>query len=155
MCGGPLLTAMRNQRRTRRRSIALQVVPLCGHDLGLPVGKFGNNAELLTTGTSFSSGKTILLGNGGGTLASASGTTEAYRGAITGSGRLNIGDGINNGTNVLSGANNNTGGMLLNAGTLVANDAQALGLGDVVVYGGVLKTDLESITVKGKHGPKS
>jgi autotransporter-associated beta strand protein/YVTN family beta-propeller protein len=111
----------------------------------------GNRAELLTTGTSFSSGKTIVLGNGGGTLASASGSMATYGGVISGGGPLNIGDAINDGTIVLSGANTYTGGTEISDGTLVANSAQALGLGDVVVQGGVLRTDLQSINVKGNY----
>jgi outer membrane autotransporter protein len=203
--------------------------------------KFGNNAELLTTGASFSSGKAIALGNGGGTLASATGATATYGGVISGTGQLNIGDGINQGTIVLNAANtysggttinpgileigadvnlgaasgglifnggtlqtlasfstlrattlnaaggtfdpgagttftedgtitgvggltktgagivilgaNNTysGGTVLNSGTLVVNSAQALGLGNVVVNGGVLKADPQSINVRGNY----
>ena len=207
--------------------------------------KFGNNAELLTTGATFSSGKAIALGNGGGTLASATGATATYGGVISGTGSLSIGDGINQGTVVLNAANtysggtivlagrlqagsaggfvnntaytvnggtldlnnfkltvsslngtggvvnlgsaaltiNNTGtdvysgiiqgtgsltkigagtqtlsgsntysgGTLLNAGTLVVNNAQALGLGDVVVNGGVLRADPQPINVRGNY----
>src|SRR5260370_26826860 len=72
--------------------------------------KFGNTAELLTTGATFSSGKAIALGNGGGTLASATGATASYGGVISGTGQLNIGDGINQGTRVLKAPNTYSGG---------------------------------------------
>src|SRR6202020_1871615 len=64
-----------------------------------------NQAELLTTGASFSSGKAIALGNGGGTLASAPGP-------------LNIGDGINQGSILLNAANAYSGGTTINPGIL-------------------------------------
>src|SRR5271165_4377070 len=110
-----------------------------------------NNAELLTTGALFASTKAITLGTGGGTLASATGTTAAYGSVISGSGRLSIGDAINNGMIVLSAANTYSGGTVLNSGTLVVNNAQALGLGDVVVTGGVLRADPQAINVKGNY----
>jgi autotransporter-associated beta strand protein/YVTN family beta-propeller protein len=72
--------------------------------------------------------------------------TDVYTGVIQGAGSLTK---TGAGTQTLSGNNIYTGGTLLNAGTLVANGAQALGLGDVVVHGGVLRTDLQSINVKG------
>ncbi len=120
-------------------------------NLGTGTIHLGNDAELLTTGANFSSGKTVFLANGGGTVAGANGTTATYTGVISGTGPFNIGDGINQGTVVLSAANTNSGGTFLNAGVLVANGAQALGLGDVVVRGGVLTGDAQSINVKGNY----
>jgi subtilase-type serine protease len=70
---------------------------------------------------------------------------------ISGSGRLSVGDAINNGTIILSAANTYSGGTVLNSGTLVVNNAQALGLGDVVVTGGVLRTDPQPINVRGDY----
>jgi outer membrane autotransporter protein len=110
-----------------------------------------NNAELLTTGALFASTKAITLGTGGGTVASATGTTAAYGSVISGSGRLSVGDAINDGMIVLSAANTYSGGTVLNFGTLVVNNAQALGLGDVVVAGGVLRADPQPINVKGNY----
>jgi outer membrane autotransporter protein len=122
-------------------------------DINLGSGniRIGSNAELLTTGATFSSGKAIALGDGGGTLASATGATATYGGVISGTGPLSIGDGINKGTVVLNAANTYSGGTLLNAGTLVVNNAQALGLGDVVVNGGVLRADPQPINVRGNY----
>ena len=122
-------------------------------DINLGSGniRIGNNAELLTTGATFSSGKAIALGDGGGTLASATGATATYGGVISGTGPLSIGDGINQGSVVLNAANTYSGGTLLNAGTLVVNNAQALGLGDVVVNGGVLRADPQPINVRGNY----
>ncbi len=122
-------------------------------DINLGSGNIGigNNAELLTTGATFSSGKAIALGDGGGTLASATGATATYGGVISGTGPLSIGDGINQGTVILNAANTYSGGTLLNAGTLVVNNAQALGLGDVVVNGGVLRADPQPINVRGNY----
>jgi autotransporter-associated beta strand protein len=74
-------------------------------NLGTGTIHLGDNAELLTTGANFSSGKTAFLANGGGTVASANGTTATYTGVISGTGPFNIGDGINQGTVVLSAAN--------------------------------------------------
>src|SRR5260370_40366492 len=82
--------------------------------------KFGNTAELLTTGATFSSGKAIALGNGGGTLASATGATATYGGVISGTGQLNIGDGINQGTIVLNAPNTYSGGENALAGKIQA-----------------------------------
>ncbi len=110
-----------------------------------------NNAELLTTGALFASTKAITLGTGGGTLASATGTTAEYASVFTGSGRLSIGDAVNAGTIVLSGLNTYSGGTALNSGTLVVNSPQALGLGDVEVNSGILRADPQPINVKGNY----
>ena len=47
--------------------------------------------------------------------------------------------------------NTYSGGTLLDAGTLVVNNAQALGLGNVVVNGGVLRADPQRINVRGNY----
>ena len=52
---------------------------------------------------------------------------------------------------MLSGINTYAGGTVLNAGTLAADSEQALGLGDAVVNGGVLRTDSRAINVKGNY----
>jgi autotransporter-associated beta strand protein len=51
----------------------------------------------------------------------------------------------------LSGDNTFSGGTVLDAGTLVVASSQALGLGDVVVNGGVLRGDPQPINVKGHY----
>jgi autotransporter-associated beta strand protein len=55
------------------------------------------------------------------------------------------------GTTTLSGINTYTGGTIVNAGTLMVASAQALGLGDVTVNGGVLSADPRPINVKGNY----
>jgi outer membrane autotransporter protein len=58
---------------------------------------------------------------------------------------------VGTGTLTLSGANTYTGGTVLSAGTLVVNNAQALGLGNVTVNGGILTADPQPINVKGNY----
>jgi outer membrane autotransporter protein len=74
--------------------------------------------------------------------------SNVYSGIIQGSGSLTK---IGAGVLTLSGNNTYSGGTLLNAGTLMVNSAQALGLGDVVVNGGVLRADPQPINVKGNY----
>jgi len=52
------------------------------------------------------------------------------------------------GSLTLSGANSYSGGTVLNAGTLIVNNARALGLGNMVVNGGILRADPQPINVK-------
>jgi outer membrane autotransporter protein len=58
---------------------------------------------------------------------------------------------VGTGTLTLSGINTYTGGTIVNAGTLVADSPQALGLGDVTVNGGVLAADPQPIHVFGNY----
>jgi outer membrane autotransporter protein len=111
-------------------------------NLGTGIIKFGNNAELLTTGATFSSGKAIALGNGGGTLASVTGATATYGGVISGTGPLNIGDGINQGTIVLNAPNTYSGGTTINRGILGVGGDVNLGAasGALIFNGGTLQT---------------
>jgi autotransporter-associated beta strand protein len=55
------------------------------------------------------------------------------------------------GTLTLSGTNTYGGSTILNAGTLTVNSAQALGLGNVVVNGGIVTADPQPINVKGNY----
>jgi fibronectin-binding autotransporter adhesin len=95
----------------------------------------GNNTY--TGGTTISAG-TLQLGNGGtsgsitgdvldnATLAFNRSDILRFDGAITGTGGLTK---AGAGALTLSGTNTYTGGTMLNAGTLVVNSLQALGLG--------------------------
>jgi fibronectin-binding autotransporter adhesin len=104
--------------------------------------QIGNNAELLTTGASFSSGKAIALGIGGGTLASVTGATATYGGVISGTNPLSIGDGINQGTVVLNAANTYSGGTTINRGILEIGADVNFGTasGGLIFNGGTLQT---------------
>ncbi len=51
----------------------------------------------------------------------------------------------------MSGANTYSGGTVINLGTLVVDNAQALGTGDVTVNGGILRADPQPINVKGNY----
>jgi outer membrane autotransporter protein len=61
--------------------------------------------------------------------------------------------GIQNGTGttILSGRNTYSGGTIIDLGTLLVNNAQALGTGDVLVNGGVLGADPQPINVLGNY----
>ena len=111
-------------------------------NLGTGSISIGNNAELLTTGAIFSSGKSITLVNGGGMLASANGAVATYTGVISGTGPLTIGDGINQGTIFLSAPNTYSGGTTINRGILEIGADNALGLtsGALTFNGGTLQT---------------
>ena len=87
-------------------------------NLGSGPISISNNAELLTTGAAFSSSKTLALGTLGGTVASATGTTATYSGALSGTTTFNVGDATNTGTVILTNANNVAGSVNVNAGTL-------------------------------------
>jgi autotransporter-associated beta strand protein len=76
------------------------------------------------------------------------GTTFSETGTIAGSGSLTK---AGPGTVILKGNNSYTGGTVLNDGTLVVNGTQALGLGNVMVNGGILKADPQPINVKGSY----
>jgi autotransporter-associated beta strand protein len=101
-----------------------------------------NGGELLTIGKNFSYGKSITLGNGGGTLASVNGATAIYEGVISGTGPLNIADGINQGTIFLNTANTYSGGTTVNAGILAIGADANLGAvsGGLTFNGGTLQT---------------
>jgi outer membrane autotransporter protein len=120
-------------------------------NLGRGDVQINNNATLLTTNSSFSSGKSIFLGVGGGTLASVTGMTARYEGRILGSGGLKIGNGIDLGEIVLSGPNAYSGGTTIQNGVLTVDSPTALGFGDVVVRGGTLRADPQAINVNGNY----
>jgi outer membrane autotransporter protein len=112
-----------------------------------------------TGGTIISAG-TLQLGAGG--------TTGSIVGKVTNNGKLAFdrqdlvtfdetisGSGSlaqnGAGTTILGGTNTYSGGTIINKGTLLVNNAQALGLGNVVVNGGVLGADPQPIIVKGNY----
>ena len=114
-----------------------------------PLSFNGGTLEALAAGAGVTSTKAITLESlGGRFLADAATTTSTLSGAISGTGSLTK-DGP--GTLLLSGANTYTGGTVLRAGTLTVKGTQALGLGDVVVNGGILNADPQSINVKGNY----
>jgi len=112
-----------------------------------------NNGELLTTGTDFATNKTIILGAGGGTLATVGGSSATYRGIISGTGPLHIGDPANGGTVILTANNSYSGGTSIAHGTLqlgnggtsgsitgnvTDNGTLAFDRSDVVIFDGVI-----------------
>jgi autotransporter-associated beta strand protein/YVTN family beta-propeller protein len=119
-------------------------------NLGTGILAIGNNAELLTTGASFVSGKAITLSTGGGTLASASGVTATYGGVIGGAGPLNIGDGIASGTIILNGLNTYSGGTTINHAALQIGADANLGAaaGGMTFKGGILQTTASFSTAR-------
>ena len=104
-----------------------------------------NNFKLIVSSLN-GTGGVVNLGSAALTINNTG--TDVYSGIIQGTGSLTK---IGAGTQTLSGNNTYSGGTLLNAGTLVVNNAQALGLGDVVVNGGVLRADPQPINVRGNY----
>jgi fibronectin-binding autotransporter adhesin len=92
--------------------------------------------ELVTTTTS-ATAKNASLQAGTDTIAAANSTTATYSGTISGPGTLTIGDGINNGTVLLTGNNTYSNAHIV-SGTTQVGSATALGVGDVTLSGGVL-----------------
>jgi outer membrane autotransporter protein len=74
--------------------------------------------------------------------------TNLYSGIIQGSGSLTK---LGAGALTLAGDNTYSGGTTIDAGTLIVSSAQALGLGNVVVNGGILKTNSQPINVQGAY----
>ena len=96
----------------------------------------------------------IQLGAAGATLATAGTTTTAFSGVLAGTGNLTKGG---TGTLTLSGANSYTGATQVNAGTLIAANATALGgtaTGTTVASGATLRVSNaaignENVTISG------
>jgi len=97
-----------------------------------------NGSELLTTGQNFATSKAIVLGNGGGSLASVTGSTATYAGAINGVGGLTIGDAMNGGTIVLTGNNSYSGATTVSSGALRAGSTSALSSNSAFTVNSVL-----------------
>ena len=94
-----------------------------------------------------SGGSVGKLVNDGLLIFSGSGTAR-HDEAISGSGSV-IQDGT--GTTILGGTNSYSGGTVINLGTLLVDNPQALGTGDVIVNGGVLGADPQPINVLGNY----
>jgi len=110
--------------------------------------------ELLTTGNGFNTARPVELMSTEGrnnTLAAGTGTTATYSSVLSGNGALVVGDGTHAGTVLLKGNNTYTGGTVIDLGTLLVDNARALGTGDVTVNGGVLAADPQPINVLGSY----
>jgi outer membrane autotransporter protein len=122
-----------------------------GSDAALTPLGFGtfvnfNGGTLQTTG-SLVTARTISLLALGGTIDS-NGFDSVFSGAIVNTGSLTK---IGAGTLTLTGINTYTGGTTIDAGTLIVSSRQALGLGNVVVNGGILKSNSQPINVQGNY----
>jgi outer membrane autotransporter protein len=119
------------------------------NNLGAASGGLTFNGGTLQFGSAFNlaNTRTITL-NGAGGIFDTNGFNSNVSQGITGIGGLTK---TGPGTLTLSGFNSYRGDTVLNAGTLVVNNAQALGLGNVTVNAGILKADPQAINVKGNY----
>ena len=83
--------------------------------------------------------------------AAATGTSATYAGAVSSDGLLTVGDGTHTGTVILAGDNNYSGGTVVQSGTLLVDNAAALGTGNVTVNSGILATEVRPINVLGNY----
>ena len=114
-------------------------------------------AALTTAGVTVGPGATLQLNTGGsvgnnlidnGSLVFASSGTVNFTALISGAGNV-IQDGA--GTTILSASNTYNGGTIVNSGTLLVNNPQALGTGNVLVQGGILGAETRPINVSGNY----
>jgi outer membrane autotransporter protein len=120
-------------------------------DANLGTGPLSFNSgvlQALAASGGVTTGKAITLNAGGGTFLADTGTLSTFSAAISGVGSLTK-NGL--GALELTGENIYQGGTTLNAGTLTVNSAQALGLGNVTVNGGILRADPQPINVRGNY----
>jgi outer membrane autotransporter protein len=106
-----------------------------------------NGGTLEATG-SVTSSKTATLNTRGGTFLADAGTSSTLSGVISGPGSLTK-DGL--GEVILTGTNTYSGGTILSHGVLTVGGSQALGTGNMVVNGGILRSDRQPINVKGNY----
>ena len=107
------------------------------------------DGQLTSPQVNVSTGATLQFG-AGGTAGNLIGNAVVDNGSVI----FNRSDSLNQngtGTTILGGANTYSGGTVINAGTLVVNSSQALGLGDVTLNSGSLKADPQPINVKGNY----
>jgi autotransporter-associated beta strand protein len=107
--------------------------------------------ELLTTGTNFTTSKTINLATGGGTLATVGRGSATYGGTIGGTGPLNIGDPANGGTVILTANNSYSGGTSIDRGTLQLGNGGTSGsiTGNVTDNGTLIFDRSDAVTFGG------
>ncbi len=113
-----------------------------------PLSFNGGGLQALAAGGGLTTAKAITLNAGGGTFFADAGTISTFSAAISGAGSLTK-DGL--GSLDLTGENVYQGGTVLKAGTLTVHSGQALGLGNVTVNGGILRSDPQPINVKGNY----
>jgi outer membrane autotransporter protein len=122
----------------------------------IEAGILAVDAVLTTSEVNIFPGATLQLNSGGsvgnlvdnGSLIFAGSNAVTYADVISGPGNV-IQAGT--GTTTLSGRNTYTGGTIIDLGTLVVDNPQALGIGNVVVNGGVLRADPQPINVFGNY----
>jgi outer membrane autotransporter protein len=117
-------------------------------DGNLGSGTFTFNGGTLEATGSIISSKTATLNTRGGTFLADAGTSSTLSGVISGPGSLTK-DGL--GEVILTGMNTYSGGTILSQGVLTVGGPQALGIGNVVVNGGILRADPQPINVKGNY----
>ena len=113
-------------------------------------------AVLTTAQVNVATGAVLQLNSGGsvgnlvvdGSLIFANSGTVNHSEVISGPGNV-IQNGT--GTTILSGKNTYSGGTIIDLGTLLVNNPQALGTGNVIVNGGVLGADPQPINVQGNY----
>ena len=107
-----------------------------------------NSGALIYTGPSTSVDRGITLAGGYGYVSNGAGTTLGFSGQVTGGGTLRkSGDGAL----VLSGANNYTGGSVIDAGTLRAGSTTAFGTSGVEFNGPGTTLDLGGFDLTLRH----
>jgi fibronectin-binding autotransporter adhesin len=114
------------------------------------------DAVLTTAQVNITPGGVLQLNSGGsvgnlvdnGSFIFAGSGTVTFDAVISGTGNV-----IQNGpgTTILSGKNTYSGGTIIDLGTLLVNNPQALGTGNVTVNGGVLGADPQPINVLGNY----
>jgi fibronectin-binding autotransporter adhesin len=114
------------------------------------------DAALTTAQVNVTSGAFLQLNSGGrvgnlvdnGSLIFAGSDTVTFGAGISGTGNV-----IQNGpgTTILSGRNTYSGGTIIDLGTLLVNNPQALGTGNVTINGGILGADPQPINVLGNY----
>ena len=117
-------------------------------DANLGTGPLTFNGGTLEATGSITSSKTAIITPRGGTFLADAGTTSTLNGVISGPGSLTK-DGL--GEVILNGLNTYSGGTILSHGVLTVGGPQALGLGNVVVNGGILRADPQPINVNGNY----